>query len=236
MGLSRGWTNTVDNGVANASWDAYVATIQTEVQVYNTRFAGSGYTAVDWKLCKAILWVESGGPTSPAWTKRVMQIGNPGDPAYGTLKGGGSTVSLIVSTSLASDLQHKSIDDPQLNIRAAIAFLFLRMAQFEDKSVIDPAETADHTYTVVPGDNLSAIGRKVGTTVEVLKAMNPGADKMIKPGQVLKYRKAAVRTVIVGWRAFNTANIAQRYNGNGDPNYAEKLNYVLDLFTKLKRP
>lgn len=33
---------------------------------------------------------------------------------------------------------------------------------------------------------------------------------------------------IVGWRVFDAKTIAERYNGGGDPQYAEKLQYVID--------
>ena len=69
-----------------------------------------------------------------------------------------------------------------------------------------------------------------------LEKMNPGVDpKKLHAGDVLKYRKATRGREITGWRSFTTSNIADRYNGGGDPNYAAKLDYVLDLFTKLKR-
>jgi hypothetical protein len=60
---------------------------------------------------------------------------------------------------------------------------------------------------------------------------------MIHPKDVLKYQKAMMKRQIMGWRDFNVmTTIADRYNGGGDPDYAAKLVYVLDLFKKLKRP
>lgn len=56
----------------------------------------------------------------------------------------------------------------------------------------------------------------------------------LKPGMKLKFRKARMQRVMTGWRELNPINVAQRYNV-GDPNYAEKLNYVLNLFKNLKR-
>jgi LysM repeat protein len=90
---------------------------------------------------------------------------------------------------------------------------------------------------VVAGDSLDKISKKVGTTVDNLKSQNPGAGAMIHPKDVLKYQKATMKRQIVGWRDFNVmTTIADRYNGGGDPDYAAKLVYVLDLFKKLKRP
>jgi LysM repeat protein len=46
--------------------------------------------------------------------------------------------------------------------------------------------SADTTYTVVPGDTLSAIAERFGTTVDALVALNHIADpNLIYPGQVL---------------------------------------------------
>ena len=50
----------------------------------------------------------------------------------------------------------------------------------------------------------------------------------LKPGQVIKYRKAAMQQVITGWRPATTQNVAVLYNV-GDPSYARKLDYALTL-------
>jgi len=44
MALDPKWTNTVDDGVSNAAWDAYDDTIRAEITAYNHRRepAGSG--------------------------------------------------------------------------------------------------------------------------------------------------------------------------------------------------
>ncbi|HLK62941.1 MAG TPA: LysM peptidoglycan-binding domain-containing protein [Bryobacteraceae bacterium] len=237
MSLDAKWTRTVDDGKTNAAWDTYDSTIMKEVNDYNSKFKSTpGFKAADWTLFKALLWVESGGPGNPSWTKRVMQIGNPHDPGYKVLKGGTEGSSLVMSTQLASDIKRNSIDDPQLNIRAGIAYVYTRMAKFDTKSVDDPKDASDHSYTVLPGDSLEKIAAKVGTTVEVLGKMNPAAKRMIHPKQVLKFRKASMQRVIVGWRDFSTANLQTLYNGNRDPDYAAKLQYVLELFGHLTRP
>ncbi|HSS35973.1 MAG TPA: LysM peptidoglycan-binding domain-containing protein, partial [Patescibacteria group bacterium] len=48
------------------------------------------------------------------------------------------------------------------------------------------APTASKTYTVKPGDTLSSIAIRFGTTVKALQALNGIKDTLIKPGQVLK--------------------------------------------------
>ena len=48
------------------------------------------------------------------------------------------------------------------------------------------APTASKTYTVKPGDTLSSIAIRFGTTVKALQTLNGIKDTLIKPGQVLK--------------------------------------------------
>ena len=240
MTLQQGWKNTVDAGVTDAAWDAYDPAIQLEISgVYNLKFQKTpGYRAVDWQLCKAMVWIESGGPSSPAWTSKAIQIGVTGDPGLGVLQRGEDGSLLVMSDQLAADVKNTAQvgSDPVLNIRAGIAFLFTRMCLSEFRSVDTENPPKVYDYTVVPGDNLNLIAKKVGTTVEVLEALNPGKKKMIHPKDVLKYKKASIQRVIVGWRDFaSMTTIADRYNGGGDPDYAAKLVYVLDLFKKLNR-
>ncbi|MDD2941515.1 MAG: LysM peptidoglycan-binding domain-containing protein [bacterium] len=49
------------------------------------------------------------------------------------------------------------------------------------------APAAEKTYTVKPGDSLYAISRRLNVSLPRLKARNPGVDRMIKPGQKIKY-------------------------------------------------
>jgi LysM repeat protein len=234
MGLDKRWTDTVDDGLTNSAWDAWDDAVKTEFDGYNLRFKTvAGYKQVDRKWGKAIVWVESGGPSSDMWNTRPMQIGNKSDKAYAVLKTGGEGSSVIMSPTLASEIKTGDINDPKLNIRAGLACLFTRMAKFDSASVEDQKDKTEYTYTVLAGDNLSVIAKRVGTTVDNLQKMNPGV-RTLQPKQVLKYKKASVQLVISGWRTWDSATIAERYNV-GDEYYAAKLEYVLDLFTKLKR-
>ena len=233
MSLSEKWKKTVDDGLTNAIWDAYDAVIKAEVTAYNTKFANSpGYHKIDWKLIKAVVWVESGGPTSPAWKTRVMQIGNPGDPALAVLKGATEGADLVMSEQLKKDVVGK-INEPTVNVKAGIAYLVTRLAKSEFQSVLDAADTKTFEYTVVAGDSLEKIAQKVGTTVDVLKKLNPTV-KLLQPKQIIVCRKAKLKRVITGWLPCDSVNIARRYNV-GDPNYSAKLDYVMGLLEKLKR-
>lgn len=234
MTLSERWKQTVNDGLTNSQWDEYDQLIRSEVTSYNARFRGTpGFEDLDWKIVKAMLWSESGGPTNPAWTTRPMQIGNKGDPGYETLKSGREGADLIMSDELKRDIQTKSINDSHLNIRAGIAYLFVRMAKTAMNSVLDAGDSGEHEYTVVSGDSLSKIANKVGSTQEILEQMNPGAGSL-SIGQTIRYRKANIQRVITGWRPFTYKGISMRYNV-GDPSYDAKLQYVMSLFEKLTR-
>jgi hypothetical protein len=234
MALDARWKSTVDDGIANTAWDAYDELLRREIADYNLRLPAisQGYVHVDWKIAKAMLWVESGGPSSRAWTGRVLQIGNPGDPAYKIIQERREGSELIVSDALKRDLGGK-IDAPALNIRFALAYLFTRMAMLAFRSIEDP-QARTQEYTVVAGDSLQKIAGKVGTTLEALRRMNPTAN-VLQPRQLLQYRKARMGHQITGWRRFDASTIADRYNGGGDAAYAEKLQYVLALFSTLSR-
>ena len=65
-----------------------------------------------------------------------------------------------------------------------------------------------------------------------MKHLNPGAF-VLRPGQVLKYRKSSIKRVIAGWSAINSTTIALRYNV-GDTAYREKLDYALAAIIQRK--
>jgi LysM repeat protein len=231
--LNPKWKHTVDNGVSNKDWDEYDSLIQSEVNDYNQRLANTPhFTTFNWKMFKAMVWVESGGPHNVAWKMRPMQIGNLHDKGYPSLRNGDETAPLIMSDKLKEDIKG-DINQPQLNVRAGIAYALVRLTTSAIKSVDDPKDTTIHEYTVEKGDYFDNIAPKVDTTVASLQKLNPTA-KVLKIGQKIKYRKASLQRVITGWRPLTTANLAKLYN-HRDPHYMEKLDYVLALFPKLKR-
>lgn len=242
MALSQKWKDTVDKGINDKRWDDYDADIKREVTGYGAKFAKKSQflekplPTVNWLYIKAMLWVESGGPDNPAWKTRPMQIGNSGDPGFDVLKQGKEGSRLIMSQGLQKDLEAGLINKPKVNVCAGIAYLYTRMAKSQIKTLYDDQDKKVYEYTVISGDNLTRIAGKVGTTVEELKDRNKSAGTMIKPGRKLKYRKAKKQRAIIDWRPFTTQNIAERYNGGGDPDYAAKLNYLIkNVFPKLQR-
>lgn len=121
---------------------------------------------------------------------------------------------------------------PTNNIRAAIAYLLMRLANYSIKSVPD-ADGKTYEVTVVKHDSLDRIARSNGTTVEALRDANIHTG-VLKPGQVLKYRKASMRKVIVGWKSANPINAGRYYNTKDPAGYATKINYALATIRKGK--
>ena len=80
MTLSSKWTATMDAAVTDPRSASYDQAVQAELTDYATRLGSTpGFNAPAFKLVKALLIVESGGPSAPAWHGRVAQIGNTGD-------------------------------------------------------------------------------------------------------------------------------------------------------------
>lgn len=233
MALDAKWKATVDDGKTNAAWGDHDATIKAEIDDYNVRLATTkGFTKLDWKLFKAVLWVESGGPKNAAWKGRAMQIGNPGDKGLDVVKNGKEAAPLIMSDKLKTDIKG-NIEDPKLNIRAGIAYALTRLAQSDEQSVDDAKDPKVYEHTIASGENFDVVAKKVGSTVESIKKQNPGVvPTALKVGQKIKYKKAKRQRVLTGWTAATTASLASKYNGNGDPDYQAKLDYVLSIMPK----
>ncbi len=224
IAISKQFKDTMQATAKDPKANEYDAIIKEDVAEYNHRLANTpGYATVDWRWFKAVLWIESGGPTSAAWKSRPMQIGNPGDPGYSILKKGTEGADIILSDDLKGTLKSGSISQPKLSV----AYIFVRLANTEIASVTDTQDAAIHEYVVVAGDSFDKIAGKVGTTIEVLKQLNPSL-KVIHPKDKVQYRKAKMQRQITGWRLLTAATLASRYNV-GDSSYAEKLNYVKAL-------
>jgi len=237
MAITQKWKDTVNQGVSDARWDAYDELVKKQIAAFNQRFSSTpNYAQVDWLYIKAMLWIESGGPDNASWKTRPMQIGNPGDPAFSVLKEGKEGSLLVMEPAVQQALKAGRINDPEINIKAGIAYLFTRLAKFANKSAPDPRDSKVYEHTVAKGDSLWSIANAKGTTLEELNARNPGTTAHLKPGQVLKYTKTKMELTIVGWRGFTAQEIAQRYNV-GDPDYSAKITYLMkDVFPKLNRP
>jgi LysM repeat protein len=181
---------------------------------------------LDWLLFKALILTESGGPAGAAWTGRVMQIGNPGDPAYTVLKNGGEGSALVMGAQLRIDLDTRPIATPSLNIQAGIAYVMTKAAVMQLHEVIDSPTPSNHV--VKRGDAFARIANSEHTTLQELAEMNPKTNAgSLHPGQILSFHRAHMQVAIIDWHAVTANFLATRYNGGGDKNYEAKLTYVL---------
>ncbi|WP_035880251.1 LysM domain-containing protein [Cupriavidus sp. BIS7] len=226
------WLDGIDKALGDAKWNIWDCEIQMAVNEYNRHLSGkAGYRPLDWRLIKAMLWVESGAANSE-WNSRPMRIGVPGDPGLTSFLSGKEGSELILPPAWKGRLTVGSVRTiPAHNIRAGIGYLLMKMANYEYRSIIGNPKV--HTISVNPGDSLDKIARTQGSTVETLKKLNPTAV-ILRPGQILKFQKASIQRVITSWRHVSTAMVAQRYNGGGDPNYTSKLDYVLSAIREDK--
>lgn len=224
------WQDTINSAAGNADWVVYDCEFQKAAIEFNHHLASTpGYSPLDWQLIKAMAWVETGA-ASPAWGSNPLQIGNPGDPGLASLLTGNEGGDLVVPPDVKAKLNVGTATTmPPLNIRAAIGYLLMRAANFGIRNVAD-ADTRTYEITVKAGDSLDKISRERETTIETLRRLNPTVS-ILRPGQVLKFQKAALKKVIVGWKPLTTTSVATLYNV-GDPLYAKKLDYARGVMRK----
>ena len=205
--------------------------IKQIVSMFNRHLAGQGYITLDWRTVKAMIWTETGGPDNRAWKKNPMQIGKQDDPGLRALLFGNEGGELIMPTALRQRLTVAAVlSTPKSNIEAGTAYLLMRHARYEIKTVHDRTDKKIYAAKVGPGDSLDKFARTHGTTVDVLKSSNV-TTAMLRPGQELKYQKASLRKVIAGWQMITSTSIARRYNV-GDARYSQKLNYCLEVMKR----
>jgi hypothetical protein len=220
------WKDTIDTASTNPAWHGYDAVIKSTVAKYNAHLKSApGFTALDWRLIKAMLWTESGGPKIEAWKTQPMQIGNKDDPGLAALLGGKEGGELVMPSDIASGLTLQNVPtDPVKNIQAGVGYLLMRAASYDYVNVEDLTDPV-HDYKVVPGDSLDRIARQNGSTLGELYWLNPGLHTL-KIGQTVKIRKAKMTKTITGFKSLDNATVARIYN-SGDSRYAEKLAYCL---------
>jgi hypothetical protein len=212
------------NPLADARWSEYDQVIKQEVDDYNQRLHSvSHFEKLDWRWVKAIVWTEvKAGPDSPAWSQRPMQIGNTGDPGLNVVLNGLDHSGLVVPARVRTEL--KSGTTGSANIRAGVAYLYhcAALPYYRYSEVVD-SRTIE-TYRLAPGETLSAVAPRLGTTVdEILRQSGLDAARASKlpVGAKLKYRKAHQAWQVTGWLAWDKA--IHDYNGGGDPEYVSKV-------------
>lgn len=99
------WQATIDAALIDRRWHAYDCDIQAAVNRFNRHLTGTpNYHLLDWRMIKAMVWTESGGPTNRAWNTRPIQIGNPGDPGLRALFSDQEGGPLILPPELKNQL------------------------------------------------------------------------------------------------------------------------------------
>ncbi|MDR2093064.1 MAG: lytic transglycosylase [Azoarcus sp.] len=226
------WEDGVERAVGDPKWNRWDCEIQQTVSAYNRHLRSTpGYVPLDWKIVKAITWIES-GPHKPDWNKKPMQIGKSGDPglrAFLSKKEGGDLIIVPVWKGLISTASART--NPVHNIRAGVGYLLMRLARYAYQSIPD-ADDKVYEVKVKLGDSLEGIAKANGSTLEVLQKLNPDA-KVLDVGQLVKYQKASVKKVITGWETVTPLSVALKYNSmTGDPTYAKRLAIAINLVNK----
>jgi hypothetical protein len=223
------WQDGLSKAINDPRWDAYDGEIKTAVSELNQHLKStSGFRQLDWRLIKAMLWTESGASSSE-WHTKPMQIGVPGDPGLASFLSNREGGELILPPKWQGRLTIGTVRTiPSHNIRAGIGYLLMRTAYFEFQSVLASDEKTIHEVTIKHGDSLATIAKAQGCTPEILRKLNPTAN-VLRPAQILRFQPGSIQRVITRWRPISTDNIAQRYNGGGDPYYAKKLDYAFRL-------
>ena len=60
-----------------------------------------------------------------------------------------------------------------------------------------------------------------------IRASNPAITPTLRLNEKVNYHHASMVNQITGWSVIDASFLARRYNGGGDSDYAEKLNYML---------
>ncbi|MBO9651251.1 MAG: LysM peptidoglycan-binding domain-containing protein [Variovorax sp.] len=222
------WRNGIDR--ADSRWDEYDGVIREVIGSYSRHLAArGGYRPLDWRIVKAMLWTET-GPHSKEWGSRPLRIGVPGDPGLRALLSGREGGELIMSPTcrvIASEAQIL----PRANIRAGVGYLLMRLAEYGFETVVAP-DARIFEVAVRRGDTLERIARANGSTTAVLASLNPHATRMLREGMLLRCQRASTQKVVTGWRSPSYRTVALRYNGGGDPLYAQKLEYAMNVIRR----
>ena len=216
------------------SWNAYDPDIQSVVSTYNSYLQNTpGFSQLDWHLVKSMVWTET-GPYAPhdQWEKAPMQSANRGDPGWSNLMRQQDKMQRIVPPGLRSAVTSAGLT-PQNNIAAGVGILLLHAAIWGPVTTIDKKDVK--TVTTQKTDSLYAIARRVGTTEQVIKAMNSSIRlDPLKAGIVLKYSPAKTVIAITGWRSISPQSTYTLYNHHLGSDYGNKVEFLYDLIKRNK--
>lgn len=215
------WADSIDR--ADETWNYWDSDISSAVAMYNAHLATlPGNMQLDWRLIKAMLWVET-GPHKAAWVTRPMQIGNAGDKGLKELFKKSGAGSLIIPQQYKELTPESVRKNPVDNIKAGIGYLLIELSNSDFQSV--PYGDI-YEVKIKKHDNFAKIAKAEGTTVEELELQNPGV-RTLHAGDVVKCRKATMQRVITGWKQLSLESVARLYNsGINDPDYVVRLRYA----------
>lgn len=212
-------------------WNQYDCDIQRCARAYNAHLSDTpGFRFLDWRLVKAMVWTESGGPERSAWRTSPIQIGNEGDPGLKALFSGKEGGELILPPPLKLS-PSAARANPTLNIAAGMGYLLMRLAKFGFVHTLDERDPKIYEVSVQSRESLASIARKNGTAIQSIRQFSVNT-MILRPGQTIRFRKARVVKSITGWTPITTSAIARTYNV-GDPAYAQKLEYCLKAMSSV---
>ena len=208
--------------------------IKTRVSEFNRKHNIN----LDSDLIKAMIVVESGGERVRNETKwdnacdyDPMQIANNGDYALEGLAKGVEDCRFVGNFDRLKDerktpwnKQRKAWDYSNTNMSAEES-IYGGIGWLLNKAVENVEEGPITKYEVKPGDSLSKIAVRNGSTLETLKRVNKGMSyDRLQIGQKINFRFAS--------RKFNPRGVdwkeaVKDYNGGGDSHYVEKVFGVL---------
>ncbi|SEG17762.1 hypothetical protein SAMN05421819_2072 [Bryocella elongata] len=220
-------------------WNSYDDDIKAALAIYTAKLSSiPGYQEPDWKLIKAMIWVETGALNSQ-WTTAPMQIGVNGDPGLRELLRTPQG-QLILPASYRGILTEANVPkDGHLNIEAGIGYLLKIQAKFGWV----PALSTDRPEHVTMNQQAALARFGVCTIWELPEAqlVSTMEEPMLPPISVIPvlppaksahgpHKKAAPKKIlgITGWKTLTPEFVGAHYNA-GDGNYAKKLRYAMDL-------
>ena len=133
------WKTALDLSYAAdpAPWNQHDTDFLNTAADYNAFHALTpDYVPLDWKMVKALSWVETGAG-SAEWTTNVMQIGKFDDPGLNQVLNT-ATGKLITPTQYKPTLTVNAVQTlPRQNIRAGVGYMLWVFAHFGN--INDPA-------------------------------------------------------------------------------------------------
>ncbi|GGH06950.1 hypothetical protein [Silvibacterium dinghuense] len=221
-----------------APWNSYDAQLQLVTNTYNKFLSGTAnYQPIDWQVIKAITWVESGAANA-AWQTAPMQIGVNGDPGLRELLTS-PTGKLVLPPEYANMLTVSNVPvNGNLNIEAGVGYVLKITAMFGLQADPPPAPAAT---PAAPASGAAPAAPPVAPA-PVTPAPASAAHKSAPAAHGKSHHpkhpappKVHKHLAIIGWRPRTLQFIAKHYNA-GDGNYADKLQFALDIITGKIKP